>query len=96
MNRKKGSDATVDKREIKKGDPAKTLIIQVAVVPWTTTRFRKSSRQPRVFLNAGFRSAAQLEFVLMIGDEALHPVTNAGLRSFRNFVPKDAFTRYCS
>jgi hypothetical protein len=26
------------------------------------------------FLNAGFRSAAQVEFVLIIGDEALHPV----------------------
>jgi hypothetical protein len=32
----------------------------------------------------------------MIGDEALHPVTKAmGFQSFRNFVPKDAFTHYC-
>ena len=47
-------------------------------------------------LNAGFRSAAQVEFVVMIGDEGLHPVTKAvGFRSFRNFVPKHAFARYC-
>jgi hypothetical protein len=47
-------------------------------------------------LNAGFRSAAQLEFVVIIGDEALHPVTKAAwFQSFRNFIPKHAFTRYC-
>ena len=46
------------------------------------------------FLNAGFLSAAQVEFIFM--DEGLHPVTKAaGFRSFRNSVPKDAFTRYC-
>jgi hypothetical protein len=30
VNRKKGSDATVDMSEIKSGDPVKTFIIQVA------------------------------------------------------------------
>src|ERR1700751_1007508 len=41
---------------------------------------------------AGFRSAAQVEFVVIIGDEGLHPVTKAArFQSFRNFVPKHAF-----
>jgi hypothetical protein len=37
-----------------------------------------------------------VEFVVMIGDIALHPATKAPtLRSFRNFIPKQAFTGYC-
>jgi hypothetical protein len=32
VNRKKGSDATVDMSEIKNGDPAKAFIIQVAAL----------------------------------------------------------------
>jgi hypothetical protein len=37
-----------------------------------------------------------VEFVVMIGDEGLHPVTNASrAQSFRNFIPKHAFARYC-
>ena len=32
VNRKKGSDATVDKREMKNGDPVETFIIQVAAL----------------------------------------------------------------
>jgi hypothetical protein len=35
-----------------------------------------------------------VEFVVMIG--GLHPVTKAArFQSFRNFVPKHAFGRYC-
>ena len=46
------------------------------------------------FLNAGFRSAAQVEFLVMIGGP--HPVAKAArFQSFRNFVPKHAFARYC-
>jgi hypothetical protein len=31
-----------------------------------------------------------------MGDQSLHPITKAaGLRSFRNFVSKHVFTRYC-
>jgi hypothetical protein len=37
-----------------------------------------------------------VEFIFIIGDEGLHPVTKAvEFQSFRNFVPKHAFTRYC-
>ena len=42
----------------------------------------------------GFAVVAQAEFVVMIGDVALYPATKA-LRSFRNFIPKQAFTGYC-
>ena len=50
----------------------------------------------QTFLNTGFRGAAQVEFVVIIENESLHPVTKAaGLRSFRNFVPKPGFSLYC-
>ena len=38
MNRKKGSDATVDMREMKNGDPVETFIIQVAALSWAATQ----------------------------------------------------------
>jgi hypothetical protein len=83
--------------EIRSGEAVKMLIIQVAALSWATTQVPEITAAPQSFLNAGFRSAAQVEFVVMIGDEGLHPVTKAaGFQSFRNFVPKDAFTRYCS
>jgi hypothetical protein len=45
----------------------------------------------QTFLDAAFRSAAQVGFVVMIGDEGLHPVTKTTwLQSFRNFVLKHA------
>jgi hypothetical protein len=40
------------------------------------------------FLNAEYRGAAQMEFVVMIGDEILHPVTKAAR------VPE--FQEFCS
>ena len=61
-----------------------------------TTQVPEMTAAIQSFLNAGFRSAAQVEFVVMIGDKSLHPVTKAvRFQSFRNFVPKHAFTRYC-
>jgi len=96
VNRKKGNDATVDMSEIRSGEAVKMLIIQVAALSWATTQVPEITAAPQSFLNAGFRSAAQVEFVVMIGDVALHPVTKAvGFESFRKFVPKDAFARYC-
>src|SRR6516225_7408375 len=38
VNRKKGSEATVDRSEIKKGDPVKIFIIQVAALSWAATQ----------------------------------------------------------
>jgi hypothetical protein len=50
------------------------LIIQVAALSWATTQVPEITAAPQSFLNAGFRSAAQVEFVVMIGDLALHPL----------------------
>ena len=94
VNRKKGRDATVDINDSNKGDPVKIFIVQVAALSWAATQVPEIIAAIQSFLNAGFRSAAQVEFLVMIGDEDLHPVTKAArFPSFRNFVPKDAFTR---
>jgi hypothetical protein len=78
--------------EIKKGDPVKTFIIQVAALSWAATQVPEITVAIQSFLNAGFRSAIQVELLFMIG--GFHPVTKATrLQSFRNFVPKRAFTR---
>jgi hypothetical protein len=44
---------------------------------------KRPSRE--IFLNAGFRRASPVEFVAMIGDEALHPVTGGGAAEFQEF-----------
>jgi hypothetical protein len=81
-------------REMKKGDPVETFIIQVAALSWAATQVPEITVAIQSFLNTGFRSAAQVELVVMIG--GLHPVTKATRsQSFRNFVPKHAFARYC-
>jgi hypothetical protein len=64
------------------------------LLSWAATQVPEITAAIQSFLNAGFRSAAQVEFVVMIG--SLHPVTKAaGLQGSRNFVPKHAFARYC-
>jgi hypothetical protein len=94
VNRKKGSDATVDMSEIKNGDPVATFIIQVAALSWAATQVPEISVAIQSLLKAGFLSAVQLELLFMIG--SLQPVTKAArFQSFRNFVPKHAFPRYC-
>jgi hypothetical protein len=95
VNRKKGSAATVDINESKSGDPVKTFINQVAALSCAATQVPEITAAIQSFLNAGFRSAAQVEFVVMIGDEVLHPLTKGTrLESFRIFVSNDDFTRY--
>ena len=82
--------------EIKKGDPVKTFIIQVAALSWAATQVPEITVAIQSFLNARFRSAIQVEFVVMIEDEGLHPVTKASrVQSFRNLIPKHVFARYC-
>ena len=94
MNRKKGSDATVDISEIKKGEPVKTFIIQVAALSWAATQVPEITVAIQSFLKVGFLSAVQVELLFIIG--GLHPLTNAtGSASFRNFVPECDFSRYC-
>ena len=93
MNRKKGRDATVDINDSNNGDPVKIFIVQVAALSWAATQVPEITAAIQSFLNAGFRSAAQVEFVVMIG--GLHPGTKATrFQSFRNFVPKHAGTGF--
>ena len=66
MNRKKGSDATVDKREIKNGEPVETFIIHVAALSWAATQVPEITVAIHSFLNAGFLSAVQVELLFMI------------------------------
>jgi hypothetical protein len=74
VNRKKGRAATVDINESNKGDPVKAFITQAAALSWATTQVPEITAAHQSFLNAGFRSAAHVEFVVMIGDESLHPL----------------------
>jgi hypothetical protein len=84
VNRKKGSDATVDMRAMKKGDPVETFIIQVAALSWAATQVPEITVAIQSFLNTGFLSAVQVELSFMIG--GLHPVTKATRSpSFRKF-----------
>jgi hypothetical protein len=92
VNRKNGSEATVDISEIRNGDPVEIFITQVAALSWAATQVPEIAVAIQSLLNAGFRSAVQVELLFMIG--GLHPVTKAGRSpSFRNFVPKHALTR---
>ena len=94
VNRKKGSDATVDINDSNNGDPVEIFIVQVAALSWAATQVPEITAAIQSFLNAGFRIAAQVEFIVMIGGR--HPVTKAArFQSFRKFVPKRDFTGYC-
>jgi hypothetical protein len=94
VNRNKGRDATVDINDSNNGDPLEIFIVQVAALSWAATQVPEITAAIQSFLNAGFRSAIQVEFVFMIG--GFHLVTNAArFQSFRNFVPNHAFGRYC-
>jgi hypothetical protein len=84
VNRKKGSDATVDMSEIKNGFPVKAFIIQVVALSWAATQLPEITVAIQSFLNTGFLSAVQLELSFMIG--CLHLVTKtARSPSFRKF-----------
>ena len=87
MNRKKGSDATVDISDMKSGDAVSRLIDQVAAVSWAATQVPEITVANQSFLKAGFFKAVHVELLVIIGDEHLHPVTNGfGPRSFRTFA----------
>ena len=61
------------------------FIIQVAALSWAATQVPEITAAIQSFLNVGFRSAAQVEFVVMIG--GLHPVTKtARSRSFQEIL----------
>ena len=64
VNRKKGNDATVDINDRNNGDPVNVFIIQVAALSWAATQVPEITAAIQSFLNAGFRSAAQVGFML--------------------------------
>jgi hypothetical protein len=72
--------------EIKNGDPVEVFIIHVAALSWAATQVPEITVAIQSFLNAGFRSAAQVELVFMTG--GFHPVTK-GIRS-------PSFRKFCS
>jgi hypothetical protein len=74
VNRKKGSDATVAMSEIQNGDPVNIFIIQVAVLSWAETQVPEIAVAIQSFLNTGFRSAVQVEFVVMIETTVFLPL----------------------
>jgi hypothetical protein len=59
-------------REMKNGDPVEIFIIQVAALLCAATQVPETTVAIQSFLNAGFRSAAQVEVLLMLG--GFHPV----------------------
>src|SRR5262245_51057953 len=75
VNRKKGSDATVDISEIKNGESVKVFIIQVAALSWAATQVPEITVAIQSFLNTGFLNAVQVELSFIIG--CLHLVTKA-------------------
>jgi hypothetical protein len=52
-------------REMKKGDPAETFIIQVAALSWAATQVPEITVAIQSFLNTGFLSAVQVELSFM-------------------------------
>jgi hypothetical protein len=94
VNRKKGSEPSVDISEIKRGDPVKEFIIHVAALSWAATQVPEITVAIQSLPSVGFLNAVQVELLFVIG--CVHPVTKAaGSPSFRNLVPKDVFNGYC-
>ena len=50
------------------------LIIQIAALSWATIQVAEITAAPQSFLKDGFRSAAHVEFVVMIRDEVFLPL----------------------
>ena len=87
---------TVDINESNKGRPVRIFIIQIAALSWATTQVPEITAAIQSFLNAGFRSAAQVEFVVMIGDEGLHTLQRWGGSRVSGILFLNMLsTRYC-
>jgi hypothetical protein len=79
----RNSTAAPTNNDSNKGDPVKIFIFQVAALSWAATQVPEITAAIQSFLNAGFRNAARVEFVAIIG--GLHPITKATrFQSFRN------------
>jgi hypothetical protein len=85
VNRKKGSDATVEISEIINEDPVKILIVQVAALSCAATKVPEMTVAIQSLLKAGFLNAVQVELLFMI--RRVPPGTKAvRFLSFRNSV----------
>jgi hypothetical protein len=58
---RKGSEATVDISDIKKGDAVSVFITQVAAVSWAATHVPETRLAIHNFLKVGFCNAIQVE-----------------------------------
>jgi hypothetical protein len=61
VNKKKGSEATVDRSEIKNGDGVSICIIHIAAVSWAATQVPEMRAAIHSFRKAGVAKAAQVE-----------------------------------
>ena len=61
VNKKKGSEATVERTEIKNGDGVSIFIIQVAAVSCAATQVPEMTAAIHSFRKTGFAKAAQVE-----------------------------------
>src|SRR5580704_14535954 len=61
VNKKKGSEATVDRSEIKKGDGVSIFIIHIAAVSWAATQVPEMSAAIHSFRKTGLPRADQVE-----------------------------------
>src|SRR5260370_14079471 len=60
VNRKKGSEATVDSSEIKNGDGVSIFIIHIAAVSWAATQVPEMTAAIHSFRKTGFPKADQV------------------------------------
>jgi hypothetical protein len=61
VNKKKGSEATVDRSEIKNGDGVSIFIIHMAAVSWAATQVPETTPAIHSFRKAGVAKADQVE-----------------------------------
>ena len=66
MKRKKGSEATVDISDIKRGDAVSVFITQVVAVSWAATHVPETRLAVHNFLNTGFCKALQVDAVVVL------------------------------
>jgi hypothetical protein len=66
VNKKKGSEATVDNSEIINGDGVSIFIIHVAAVSWAATQIPETKAAIHSLRKIGFSKAAQVEVLVIV------------------------------
>jgi hypothetical protein len=77
VNKKKGSEATVDNSEIINGDGVSIFIIHVAAVSWAATQIPETKAAIHSLRKIGFSKAAQVEVLVGLITIANPNVTHA-------------------